>query len=161
MLNIYANKETVMIELAIISTALESIKTANDLLKGIRATKAIMDNADIQLKISDMAMALADANVALASVKTEMIEKDEVINMLQKQFEIQKNTIFEEPFYWLYNDEKKDGPYCQRCKDADNKLVRVIFMDNRTSGTHNCTVCGQWYGKGVKVQPIKSRGAWI
>jgi hypothetical protein len=155
------NKESVMIDLAIVSTALESIKTANDLLKGIRATKAIMDNADIQLKISDMAMALADANVALAGVKTEMIEKDEAINMLQKQLEVQKNTIFEEPFYWLYSDETKDGPFCQRCNDADNKMIRLISK-HTTQGTHYCTVCSQWYGKGKQLKAIKvSRDAWI
>lgn len=149
-----------MFDIATVGTALESIKTATDLLKGIRATKAIMDNADVQLKISDLAMALAEANVALAGVKTQLIEKEEAINLLQKQLEIKVNTIYEEPFYWSNSDEKKDGPFCQRCKDADNKLIRVIFK-HTTRGTHHCTVCGEWYGKGVTVQAVKVKGAWF
>lgn len=149
-----------MFDIATVGTALESIKTATDLLKGLRATKAIMDNADVQLKISDLAMALAEANVALAGVKTQLIEKEETINLLQKKLKIEVNTFYEEPFYWSNNDEKKDGPFCQRCKDSDNKLIRVIYK-RTTRGTYHCTVCGEWYGQGLKAKPVRVKGAWF
>jgi hypothetical protein len=32
---------------------------------------------------------------------------------------------WEKPFYWRIDDEKKDGPFCQKCYDSNKKLIRL------------------------------------
>jgi len=135
-----------------IATTYTSLKHAVDVAQGLKGVKDLMDNADVKLQIADLLSALADTKADLAEIKTQMIDKDRLIAELQDKLNVEETVYYEEPFYWkdLGND-KREGPFCQRCNDdsADTKLVRLISKENRTSGTHVCNVCKQWYGQGV------------
>lgn len=51
-------------------------------------------------------------------------DKDE-IKRLQESLEEKGNIQYEKPSYWRIDGDSKDGPFCQRCYDAETKLVRL------------------------------------
>lgn len=44
---------------------------------------------------------------------------------LKKQLEMEDALIFERNAYWIGGDDKKEGPFCTKCKDAEGKLIRM------------------------------------
>ena len=74
----------------------------------------------------------------IAGFKELLLAKDEENKKLKEQL-IMKNTLkYEKPYYWLIDNEKKDGPFCQQCYDSDNKLIRL--QDNN-NGKWSCLSC--------------------
>jgi regulator of replication initiation timing len=55
------------------------------------------------------------------------------------------NLKYEAPFYFLFDGEKKNGPFCQRCYDVDGKKVRLIEHAYK-NGSHRCKACYSYYG---------------
>lgn len=144
-----------------IVTTLGSVKTAIEIAKGIKDIKSLSDNAEIKLQLVDLIDALVETKADLADIKTQLIEKDKQIQELNEKLNTKDTLVYEEPFYWKVIEDNKEGPFCQRCHDADSKLVRLISKPNNTYGSHVCKVCESWYGKGVPRQPIRvqrSRG---
>lgn len=53
------------------------------------------------------------------------------INELEEELKIRGNLEYSKSVYWLWNEDEagdntiKDGPYCQRCYDAEQKLIRL------------------------------------
>ncbi|MBW2097086.1 MAG: hypothetical protein JRI80_19695 [Deltaproteobacteria bacterium] len=44
---------------------------------------------------------------------------------LKKALEIKEKLSHDGSVYWLGEGEKREGPFCQRCKDVDEKLVHL------------------------------------
>lgn len=144
-----------------IATTLSSIKTAYELAQGLRSMKSLMDNADVKLQIVDLIDALVNAKADLAEIRTQVIDKDRLIAELQDRLNTKVSVYYEEPFYWKdLGDDKKDGPFCQRCYDTDSKLIRLIPRKS-TNGSHICTGCSCWYGQGTprQIRRVHS-GGW-
>lgn len=60
---------------------------------------------------------------------------------------IDNQILFEDGVYWIVQGDKKEGPFCQICKDKDNKLIRLahdeVDMGNGEKVlTRFCRVCG-------------------
>lgn len=55
---------------------------------------------------------------------------------------IQKNAQYEKPFYWIIENNKKDGPFCQQCYDNERKLIRPLDHNN---GVWTCPTCKNIY----------------
>lgn len=139
-----------------IATTLSSLKTAYELAQGLRSMKSLMDNVDVKLQIVDLIDALVNAKADLAEIRTQVIDKDRLITELQDKLTAKATLYYEEPFYWKDLEEnKKDGPFCQRCYDADSKLIRLMPRKN-TNGSHVCTECARWYGEGIS-RPKQTR----
>jgi len=60
------------------------------------------------------------------------------IKALKEEKKINKKIVFEKPYYWIKDGEKKDGPYCQKCFDDNKKLIR---LQERKNGHWYCLVC--------------------
>lgn len=52
---------------------------------------------------------------------------------------------YEAPFYFVFDGNQKNGPFCQRCYDVDGKKVRLIEHSSR-NGSHRCKACSSCYG---------------
>lgn len=129
-----------------IATGLASIKSALDLAKGLKATKSLMDNAEVNMKIVELMGTLVDAKEELVEIKSQMIEKDKLILELQGKLEEKESVFYDEPFYWKdLGDGKKDGAFCQKCYDGESKLARIVPMNHRYKGSHYCSVCNTWF----------------
>lgn len=138
-----------MPDFEIFSTALSSLKTATEIAKYIKDCGVTLDQAEIKLKLAELTSALADTKIELAGIQELLIEKDKKIRKLEERIAIVDNVIYEDKCYWKKIDDKKDGPFCQRCFDADSKLIRLqensSTLYNRTSKWYSCHQCHSRY----------------
>lgn len=129
-----------MVDMSMVSAALTSIKTAADVAKLIKDGEKQLDQAEFRLKLADLIGNLADARIEIASITELLAAKDTEIRRLQAQLELKDNLIWEEPFYWKITDGQRDGPFCQQCFDASNKLIRCVNKGYQ-QGVWHCHTC--------------------
>jgi hypothetical protein len=134
-----------MPDLETFSTALSSLKTATDIVKLIKDSDIFLDKTEIKLKLADLTSALAETKIQLADIKELLIEKDKKIRELEERITIVGNVVYEDRYYWKIVDDQKDGPFCQRCFDADSKLIRLqkghSTLYEHTSRWYSCHKC--------------------
>ena len=82
-------------------------------------------------------------------LQEENLELREKVKELEDKLSLKKNVQWEKPHYWVINGEEKDGPYCQKCYDADQKLIRMQGGGNDRWTCNECknTVLGPSYIK--------------
>ena len=131
-----------MADIASISAALTSIKTATELARFIRGNEASLKDAETKLKLAELINALADAKIDIAEIQDSLQEKEAKIRELHAQLETRTEIVWDQPYYWLGAKAQGNGPYCQRCYDADDKLVRLQGYGN---GFWDCKVCESNY----------------
>ena len=77
--------------------------------------------------------------------------KDEV-KTLKEELEEKVKLIYEPPFYWMIDGDKKDGPFCQQCHDSDKKNIRLQGNNN---DYWQCKTCkNDFKGKGYVSRNI-------
>ncbi len=133
-----------------IASGIASIQLALDLSKGIKASKDLMNNGEVNLQIIELMEALVDAKGGLVEAKNQIVDKDKLIMELQKKLKVSSNIFDKDnsPFVWMKNKEEKDIAYCSKCYAKDGILAKV--MNDRPMqnlGTHQCPVCESWFGK--------------
>ncbi len=74
---------------------------------------------------------LGGVQEALFYIREELIRVQEenqsqktLIHELKEKLTEHGKLSYEKPSYWIVDGENRDGPYCQRCYDADGKLIR-------------------------------------
>ena len=104
--------------------------------------------------MAELIEALADIKMETAEIKSLIIEKDEKIQSLEDQLNLKNNLIYEAPYYWMKNNSgDKEGPFCQKCYDADKKLIRLQkYSSNDLWDCHNCS--GVFEGKNYRPTPM-------
>lgn len=95
-------------------------------------------------------LALRDEVISLKEESLTMREqilslRTELQDLQEKQTK-QEKLIFREPFYFMIEGDAEEGPFCQRCYDADNNMMRLIHKPNHI-GSHHCPECNTSYGK--------------
>ncbi|ENH2499241.1 hypothetical protein CGJ60_24565 [Vibrio parahaemolyticus] len=73
-----------MTDIATISTALTSLKTAVELAKAVRTSTSALEQAEINLQLADLISALADARIEVSEIQGLLLEKEQLISQLQK-----------------------------------------------------------------------------
>jgi hypothetical protein len=89
------------------------------------------NNVELNRKIIDL-------RDEIFELREDNLKLKEKIKALDEEKKINKKMVFEPPFYWLKDGEKKDGPYCQKCYDDNKKLIRLHDLKN---GYWKCLVC--------------------
>ena len=129
-----------------LSLIVSQTKTAIDIAKYINNSKDTLDKSEQKLKLAELIEALANIKMETAEIKSLLIEKDEKIESLEKQIKLKDDLIYEAPYYFIDNKDKgKDGPYCQKCYDADEKFIRLQGRGNDEWDCHSCG--GYFQGK--------------
>ena len=90
----------------------------------------------------EMAMELRQQGVQLqeenVNLKLEVLDLKETLRNLEEALKVKKNLRWEPPVYCLIGEDgSKDGPYCQRCWDVENRLVRL----HEAMGGWRCHQC--------------------
>ncbi len=96
------------------------------------------------MELREGALELQEENFAL---KEQIKKLNEAINFKQ-------SVEWEKPHYYVLKNETRDGPFCQRCYDADEKLIR---LQNGKNDFWECNECDSKY-KGQsykKPDPIR------
>jgi hypothetical protein len=81
---------------------------------------------------------------AVLELQEENHKLKNTINELKEKLEISKKLEFDGSVYWL---KGKGGPFCQRCYDVDQKLVRLQDDFWEDSSTWYCNECKNSYKK--------------
>lgn len=131
-------------DIAAISSALGALKAATDLVKVIRESDLSLEKAETKLKLAELISALADAKIAVAEMQEEMLAKDKRIRELEDQREKVEKLIYVAPFYWRISGTERDGPFCQKCHDTQEKIV-YLQQNPRDKGLWSCRGCGSGY----------------
>jgi hypothetical protein len=131
-----------MTDIAAITSIIASLKTATDIARLIKDSNLSLEKAETKLKLAELISALAEAKIEFAELQKLMSEKDDKINRLEKALEIKQKIHYEAPYYWLDDNTKKEGPFCQTCYDSKGKLIRLQGVEQ---GCWFCTVCKNEY----------------
>ena len=115
--------------------------TAIDLMKKGSQMEA---QAQIQ-KLQEQYLDLHAENLEL---KQELLE---IKGVLQEQTQM----VFDEPFFYIEDAGERDGPYCPKCWQGQNKKCRVVKTPESYSGTHKCQVCDVCFGKGRPMPEVR------
>jgi len=128
-------------EITSISAALAGIKSATEIAKIIKDSGASLEKAEVKLQLADLISALADAKIEIANIREAISENEIEIKALTKKLEIKENIVWEKPYYFVVSNENKDGPYCQKCYDSKQLLIRLQGED----GWWKCHECDSTY----------------
>lgn len=61
----------------------------------------------------------------LLRLQEENRELKEAARVLEEKWSIKEAMVYKAPSYWLKKGDSEDGPFCQKCYDADEKLIRL------------------------------------
>ncbi len=125
-----------------VPATLAAIKASIDAGRMLRESVKMWEEADLKLKIADLINTLTDARIAISDLSDELRDaKRELAAERERAAEIAAMQ-FEAPFYWRQESDKRDGPFCQKCYDADRKAIRLIA---RADKLWRCAVCSVLY----------------
>lgn len=125
-------------DIGAIGSLLSSIKTATDILKFVRESDLSIEQAETKLKLADLVSALADIKIEAAEIQQLLLERDEEIRKLKSDLKLKGSLRWEQPCYYLTNNDGGEDPYCQNCRDANDKLSR---LHDDGEGRFFCSVC--------------------
>jgi len=132
-----------MVDINSISAALGSLKTATDIAKLIKESGAKLEQAEVKLKVAELVSSLADAKMEIADIQNLLVDKDQQITKLNEELSTKNNVVWEAPYYWVKENESKDGPFCQHCFDKDKLLIRL--QQHSVKGSWKCFSCNGYF----------------
>jgi len=104
-----------------------------------------------------------EAEEAIMKYRETVLEQsEEILNLKIKVRELEdklnlRNKLekTDNGFYIVEADGTKDGPYCIRCKEVDDKLISLKKMNYATGPEFVCTECKNSYGEETRSSSIK------
>lgn len=75
---------------------------------------------------------------AAVQMQEENLKLRQQIKALEGEIAFRGKVAWEKPYYWVEDNGKRAGPYCQTCYDKDGKLIRLQGGEN---GTWQCKSC--------------------
>jgi len=112
-------------------------KTAMNIVKYIMDSQDILDKSEQKLKLAELMESLANIKVETSEIKSVILEKDKKILELEKKLNLKKNLVFERPYYWIYKDSNREGPFCPKCYDSNEKFIRLHGYNEQ----YSCLEC--------------------
>jgi hypothetical protein len=105
---------------------------------------------EAQEKIMELRQALLDEQEKTARLTQQLGDAEHRLEL--------RGLKFERAAYWKDND----GPYCQRCADADAKLIRVHDYESGAGKGWRCHACAQtfYYHSNPPATP-PGGGTWM
>lgn len=85
---------------------------------------------------------LLDLRESMANLRDDNLALKERVQALEKSLEDKSQLTYESPFYWMADGDKKYGPFCQKCFDANDKRIRLQGSSN---DRWTCMVCSSKY----------------
>lgn len=126
----------------VIPAVLGSIKTAIEIANFINTSGLSLDQAAAKLKLAELIRALADSKLEVLEIQGKLTKAEARIRELEKQLEVRQALEWRDPFYWIKTKEGTEGPFCQKCYDSEQKLVRLL---DQADNCYECKVCKSLY----------------
>ena len=91
---------------------------------------------------------IMELRAAVLNAQEENLQLREELSELKRSTALRDEVSFDGAVYWrTLPDGQKDGPFCQRCYDADAKLIRLQNIAGSFFGDWDCAACDKTYGK--------------
>lgn len=99
--------------------------------------KDIMDlvKKGATLEAQEKIIELREAAIELQDENHELKEE---IKRLEEKLRLKELIIWEKPHYWHGEGEQREGPFCQKCYDANEKQIRLQGGKNDTWVCYEC-----------------------
>ncbi len=138
-----------MSELAAITQTLTAIKVASDLVKGLRAVDGHLREAELKMKIADLAEALADARLGILDAQEEIEALQNRVKQLEAKPDLRLKLELRHNVYYMKDPppDRTEGPYCPACYESSETLIPVTMLPPamRSSGNFHCPICEAVY----------------
>ena len=87
------------------------------------------------------------------ALEEENLELKSTITQLEEQIKLSRTVKWEKPHYWIGDGDDRDGPFCQRCFDVSQILVR---MQDGNNDIWKCLECkSRVQGPNYKIPQVK------
>lgn len=90
------------------------------------------------LEAQEMIMNLREKFQKLREENFDLREENQ---KLRNQLISQMTLVYEAPYYWRNEGERKDGPFCQQCYDSAKEQIRLQHHDGYGEGAWECKNC--------------------
>lgn len=129
-------------DVASISSAYSALKALKEIGGSILSAKV---DSEAKLKVEKMLSEVGAIQDTLFYVREELLQyqeknrqlKDE-IRTLEEMIKTSEEVIWDEPSYWVLKRDQKEGSFCQKCYDANKKLIRLQKFDPGVWDCHEC-----------------------
>jgi rRNA maturation endonuclease Nob1 len=132
-----------MPDFSVVTASLQSIKVAIDLLKEAREVARSLQNAELQLKLANLAEALADAKLKIVEVQEENLHLREELAQLKLKQDLRSRVTKRDNVYVPQAGEI-DGygtvPWCTNCFDTQGTLISLHHKVASSIGIGNHSV---------------------
>ena len=85
--------------------------------------------------------------------REELLALREENRLLRERLELADTLSYESPYYWLEKSGRRQGPYCQVCRDRDSKLIRL--QKQSASWSWRCEACRTYFRDGSYSPPVQ------
>jgi len=128
--------------------ALNALKAASDIAKGLRAIESGYEKAELKLKIIDLMELLSDARTGVLEAQEEIRGLQARIQELEAAEDLRDKLVMRDSMYYLVEASGEKGPYCVRCYETDQQLMPLTEQpwQFREFGRWQCPECKRLYG---------------
>lgn len=121
-----------------VTTAIMALNVVLDKVKRLRELSEQLKNVEVNTILSELQLAAADVKLELANERDRNAQLQDEIRRLREQLDMVNAVEFKNNFVYRTVGDPPEGPYCPRCYAKNQKLVRLIEIQNRAYG---CAVC--------------------
>ena len=115
------------------------------------AIKQISDELGINEKTGGKSQSNLEAFVS----EFKKYPNQRISNKLNENPLMRGSIVYEKPAYWRVDGDIKDGPFCQRCYDSEQKTIRLQIGIN--NDVWKCLECKSvYYGPRYKNLPLRT-----
>jgi len=120
-------------DLPAITGALTAIKTATDIVQGVRTAENALNEAELKFRLADLMGSLAEAKIELSNLIEDVAKKDQKIETLEELLN-NKDSIkkFGDAYYKTSTtNEPTEEPICTKCWEVAKLQVHLIGSPKR------------------------------
>jgi len=140
----FLSTERHIVDGASIAVAVSHLKTAIDITKLIRESSPSLKKAELELRLSGVIRALADAEISLIDAQRELREKDGTIAELRAALESKATLMRRNDAYYRVgpDGQPRGAAFCPRCWEDENKQRNLVMVG---MGHTRCQSCKAIY----------------
>lgn len=129
-----------------IRATLSTAKSAIQLAGLIQESYKTWDDIQFKLKMTELSNMITEVKDAIGGLREENVDLREKMLALEKRLALADELEFDGTKFWKRKEDgQKEGPYCQKCRDKDGKMVRLTKESNEMGVYWNCVVCKESY----------------
>lgn len=136
-----------MADASSIAGALASLKAGTDIIRGINAANASVDNAQLKLQIAGLADTLLDARMALLAAQEEIVALRSRVSELESSHTDRAALVKRDNVYYFGSAGGEEGPFCPRCFEVKQARMPVTKLPVQFSdlAKFRCPECRATY----------------